>query len=545
MAALFVGPVIAGGIVTNTNQSAKYTRMQCRDATLGIDAVYYNPAGVTRLGSGLHFSINNQTIGQGRKIGSDYSYLHPTPKDYEASISAPLFLGVYAAFVAGKFGASVGFNPIGGGGSAEYKDGLPSLEYPVSDLVPLLVAQGQPVTDYRLNMLFEGKSIFYGIQANLSYQITDMLSVAVGGRYVIAREAYTGHMQDIQILLGTTWMPATTYFNGAAYTYDSLSTYYSGLAVQFNTASTNIQNAINLGMINGDDPVTDPVTVGTLTAMNLYVAGMTNSQAAAAFAGASTNAAKCSAKYAAGAQKAHAASTSLADQEVDAKKTATGITPIVSVNFSPIDMLNIAVKYEFKTKLEFTNETAADNSKAGLVGIDPDTGLPIYLFPNGEKTRLDIPAMISAGVTLTPIDPLLISAGAHYYFDTKADWGGRQDQLDRGLIEVALGAEYGIGDHLAVSAGWLMTSTGATAEYHTDQSYDLNTNTFGGGVGYKITDFLELNLAGSYTMYQEGTNTFQRELGGEGQSNLFSTLTETYNKNTWIVAVGLDISLTR
>jgi long-subunit fatty acid transport protein len=545
MAALFVGPVIAGGIVTNTNQSAKYTRMQCRDATLGIDAVYYNPAGVTRLGDGFHFSINNQIIGQGRKIGSDYPNLHPTPKDYEASVSAPLFPGVYAAFVAGKFGASVGFNPIGGGGSAEYKDGLPSLEYPVSDLVPLLVAQGQPVTDYRLNMLFEGKSLFYGIQANLSYQITDMLSVAVGGRYVIAREAYTGHMQDIQILLGTTWMPATTYFNGAAYTYDSLSTYYSGLADQFNTASTNIQNAINLGMINGDAPVTDPVTVGTLTAMNLYVAGMTNSQAAAAFAGASTNAANGAALYDAGAQKAAAASTSLADQEVDAKKTATGITPIVSVNFSPIDMLNIAVKYEFKTKLEFTNETAADNSKAGLVGIDPDTGLPIYLFPNGEKTRLDIPAMISAGVTLTPIDPLLISAGAHYYFDTKADWGGRQDQLDRGLIEVALGAEYTIKDALALSAGWLMTSTGATEAYQTDQSYSLNTNTFGGGVGYKITDFLELNLAGSYTMYQEGTNTFRRELGGEGQSNLFSTLTETYNKNTWIVAVGLDISLAK
>jgi hypothetical protein len=106
MAALFVGPVIAGGIVTNTNQSAKYTRMQCRDATLGIDAVYYNPAGVAKLGSGLHFSINNQTIGQGRKISSNYQYLHPSPKDYEASISAPLFPSVYAAFVFGKFAVS-------------------------------------------------------------------------------------------------------------------------------------------------------------------------------------------------------------------------------------------------------------------------------------------------------------------------------------------------------------------------------------------------------------------------------------------------------
>ncbi len=531
MAALFVGPVIAGGIVTNTNQSAKYTRMQCRDATLGIDAVYYNPAGVTKLGSGLHFSINNQTIGQGRKISSNYQYLHPSPKDYEASISAPLFPSVYAAFVFGKFAVSAGFNLIGGGGSAEYKDGLPSLEYPVSDLVPLLVAQGQPVTDYRLNMLFNGKSTFYGVQANLSYEINEMLSVALGARYVIAKESYTGYMRNVEILLGGTWTPAPGFFAYAAGT-------YAGYATSFGAAATNLSNAISGGMIVGTDPLTDPVAIGTLTAIGIYQTGMTNSQAVVAFTGAS-------AQMTANAQSATVASQALADQDVDAKKSATGITPIVSVNFAPVDWLNVAVKYEFKTKLEFTNETEADNSKAGLVGFNPETGTPIYLFPNGEKTRLDIPALLSAGVALNPFKPLLISAGAHYYFDKSADWGGRQDQLDRGLLEVALGAEYTIKDALAISAGWLMTSTGATEAYQTDQSYSLDTHTFGGGAGYKITDFLELNLAGSYTIYKEGTNTFQRELGGVGQSGLMSTLTETYNKNTWIVAIGLDISLAR
>lgn len=531
-----MGPVIAGGIVTNTNQSAKYTRMQCRDATLGIDAVYYNPAGVAMLAEGFHFSINNQVLGQGRKIGSDYQYLNPTPKDYEATISAPLFPGVYAAFVTGKFGVSVGFNPIGGGGGAEYKEGLPSLEYPVSELVPLLSAQGQPVTDYRLNMLFEGKSVFYGFQANLSYKINDMLSVGLGGRYVMARESYSGYLKDVQIYLNNSWVPATDYFNGAAYTYDSLSTYYSGLAAQFNTAATNIQGAIDLGMIDGSDPVTDPTVIGTLTVMGLYVPGMTNSQAATAFSGASNNAANGAALYEAGAQQAAVAATSLADQEVDAERTASGITPIISVNFSPIEMLNIAVKYEFKTKLEFTNETEPDNSKAGLIGYDEETGAPIYLFPDGEKTRLDIPAMISAGVTLNPIDPLLISTGMHYYFDKDADWEGREDDLERGLIEFALGAEYSFGDHLAVSAGWLMTSTGATEAYQKDQSYSLDTQTLGGGLGFKITDFLELNLAGSYTMYKEGTNSFERDLG---------PVTETYNKNTWIIAAGLDISIAR
>jgi long-chain fatty acid transport protein len=529
MAALFVGPVIAGGIVTNTNQSAKYTRMQCRDATLGIDAVYYNPAGVVKLGGGLHLSINNQTIGQGRKIGSSYPYLHPTPKDYEANVSAPLFPGVYAAFVFGNFAVSAGFNPIGGGGSAKYEGGLPSLEYPVSDLVPMLSAQGQPVTDYRLGMLFEGKSIFYGIQANLSYKINEMLSVALGARYVMAHESYTGYMKDIQILVGGTWTDATSFFTYAAGT-------YAGYATSFTGAATNLNNAITLGLIGANDPLTDPVAIGTLTAIGLYSAGMTNSQAADAFTGAAAD-------MTTNAQKATLASQSLADQDVDAKRTATGITPIVSVNFSPLEWINVAVKYEFKTKLEFTNETV--EGKAGLIGFNPSTGAPVYLFPNEAKTRLDIPAMLSGGVALNPFKPLLISAGAHYYFDKSADWEGRQDQLDRGLVEVALGAEYTLKEKLAVSAGWLMTSTGVKPEYQTDQSYSLNTSTFGGGVGYKITDFLELNVAGSYTIYQEGTRSFSRELGGTGQSGVFVPLTETYNKDTWIVALGLDISIAR
>jgi long-subunit fatty acid transport protein len=63
-ALLLAGTIFAGGIVTNTNQSAMYTRMGNRTATLGIDAVYYNPAGLTKLGNGFHFSINNQTIGR-------------------------------------------------------------------------------------------------------------------------------------------------------------------------------------------------------------------------------------------------------------------------------------------------------------------------------------------------------------------------------------------------------------------------------------------------------------------------------------------------
>ncbi len=61
-------PAMAGGILTNTNQSAKYIRLLANDASLDIDAVYYNPAGLSFLSEGFHISINNQSIFQNKEI---------------------------------------------------------------------------------------------------------------------------------------------------------------------------------------------------------------------------------------------------------------------------------------------------------------------------------------------------------------------------------------------------------------------------------------------------------------------------------------------
>ena len=40
-------PTLAGGLLTNTNQHVAFDRMmRGREASIGIDGVYYNPAGV-------------------------------------------------------------------------------------------------------------------------------------------------------------------------------------------------------------------------------------------------------------------------------------------------------------------------------------------------------------------------------------------------------------------------------------------------------------------------------------------------------------------
>ena len=50
----------AGGILTNTNQSINFLRNPARDAAIGLDGVYSNPAGVAFLPEGFHLAFNWQ-----------------------------------------------------------------------------------------------------------------------------------------------------------------------------------------------------------------------------------------------------------------------------------------------------------------------------------------------------------------------------------------------------------------------------------------------------------------------------------------------------
>ena len=114
---IFVGLIMAaqlgfaGGLVTNTNQSTAWTRLLVRDASTGIDAVFYNPAGLMKLNDGFHFSINNQSLWQTQTITDTYKYLNNG--EYEGKVTAPFFPGIYGAWKKGRIAVSIGFNPIG------------------------------------------------------------------------------------------------------------------------------------------------------------------------------------------------------------------------------------------------------------------------------------------------------------------------------------------------------------------------------------------------------------------------------------------------
>ena len=516
---LLTGTMFAGGILHNTNQSAMYTRMPARDATLGIDAVYYNPAGLTKLADGFHFSINNQFIGQTRTVTSDYQYLND-PK-YLGDVSAPLFPGIYAVYKTGNWAFSAGFNPIGGGGGATYNRGLPSFETPISDLPPALSSQGQNVTAYRMNAFFEGTSVFFGFQANVSYAINDMISVAIGGRYVTANETYNGYLTDIALEVDGVWIPAPTVFS-------NISSTLAGYAAGMDAFAAGMQPIIDGG--GGDSPLPDGLAKSTLETLGLYVDGMTVSQSQATFQGASASFTQQSAETAAKGQLMN-------DQNVEAEKEGSGFTPIISVNIQPNDMLNFSVKYEHTTKLELTNRTTSDV----ITGIDPGTGNPITMFPDGTKSHLDLPAMLSIGATVRPTEPLLLSTGFHYFFDKNADWGGRQDKLSSNSWELGIAAEYALTEQFFLSGGWIMTSVGGTDEYQTDLSYTLPTlNGWSFGVGWDFMPNIQVNVGGQYVMYQAGDRNFSHDFASSG---LLVPVTETLEKSNWVIGAGVNFTL--
>ncbi len=192
-----VVPLTFGQIVTNGNQSAQYMRMMSRNASTDIDAVYYNPAGLTHLEDGFHLAIHNQTIFQEKTVESGYPLLNDAT--YIGEVKVPVFPNAYAVYKKDKFALSFGFGPNAGGGSADFANGLPSFEIPISGLPAMLSAMGLPTSAYSADIAFNGSSIFFGFQANASYAVSDMLSASVGFRYLQATNTYEGSIQNILI----------------------------------------------------------------------------------------------------------------------------------------------------------------------------------------------------------------------------------------------------------------------------------------------------------------------------------------------------------
>lgn len=522
--ALITGTLFAGGIVTNTNQSAAWVRQPARNASLEIDAVYYNPAGLMKLENGFHFSVSNQTIFQTKTVENFYkgplNLFGLNNNVYDGEVTAPVFPTLHAVYKMDKFAFSFGFGPVGGGGGAKYETGLPSFEMTPSDLVPLLASKG--VTGYRLDAYLKGSSVFYGFQGGVSYKINDWISVAAGLRYVYAKNTYLGHLNDIEVngYMGGSWTRADDIMGGIA-----------DLA---STSGSNLQAAIDADIVQGTDPISAGVADG-LIALGIDPTGFTNNIAVGAFG-------QAAAKYTATA-------TLLGNQKVDAEQTGSGIAPFISVNLSPSEKLNIAIKYEMITKMKLKNKTASDI----LVGFTT-AGVPITMFKDGEKTPSDMPAMLAVGIDYKVTPKVKLSLGSNYYFDKSADYGRKldldlnsstpstfvknKDLIDDNGWSIQAGVEVNLSKKILVSTGYIYANQGVNHKYQSDLTYFLGTHTFGFGGAYAVTDKIRINVGGGFTSYIKDEKMVDHMFMAPTPVNIPAK--ETYAKKTTMFGIGVD-----
>ena len=191
--AAFALTTFAGGLLTNTNQHSAFVRNPARFASLGIDAVYFNPAGTAFLQDGWHLSANWQMIWQDR----DAIDLKNNNKKYEGNVYIPCMPTILAAYKTGDWTFSGFFGMPGGGGKAEFENGLPLFDNLISGLGTGLGAMSPVPMTITGASQFESTQYMFALQFGAAYKITDNLSAYAGIRGNYISNNYLGTIQAL------------------------------------------------------------------------------------------------------------------------------------------------------------------------------------------------------------------------------------------------------------------------------------------------------------------------------------------------------------
>lgn len=410
--------VMAGGVITNTNQSAPFVRTVSRNASMDNDAVYFNPAATAQLSNGVHLSYGHQVCFQTRTTTDDFPTLNT--HEYEGKIMVPAFPTLDAIWKKNNLAISFGFGPNGGGGNAQYDNGLASFERQISLIPGMVTAMGSSMglsaNQYSVDIEFKGGSILYGGQMGIAYSfLEDKLAASIGARYIYQKNTYKGSIKNIQI----NPTAAALGMNGSMM---SAITFFQNVSAAL--ASSN------------------PIMSAT----------------AAAYA------------------------TSVADKEVDAAQSGMGFTPIIGLSFKPNDRFNFGFKYEMKTKIELTNDTKKDETGmfpdkatsrkdipaimamgAGFNATDKLRGSLSYTYYfdkdanwNGREKLMDKNTMDIAGnLEYDVIDLLTLSAGyARSISGTSPEY---QSDMDYALSSntLGIGGRLNFSENLNVDFGFM------------------------------------------------------------------------------------------
>lgn len=506
MTAATTAPAFAGGLLTNTNQNVAFLRNMARDAAIGIDGVYSNPAGVVYLGEGFHLSINLQNAHQTRNIDTDVPFFlnnyyngASSTHRFKGTANAPVIPSVQAAWNKGKWSYQFNFAITGGGGKCEFDDGLGSFETVVggglvslmpqaNGLYQKLAAAGVPGMAgheigprYGYESYMRGRQYYFGFTWGAAYKVTDNFSVYGGLRLLYGTSNYYGYVKNIQVEHKTA-TESTSMVNASQH-FDQLRDelmYQSGaMAGKAELAGQMGQGAMAEKFLAGSESL---------------------KQAATAMAGASVQ---------------------TGDIELNCDQKGFAVAPIIGFDWKPGNF-NFAAKYEFKTRMRLKNKSANSESAAGIAMLDQ--------FKDGKKVSQDTPALLTVGAQYSVTPDVRVMAGWHHYFDQDTP------QYTKAMLddtnEYTFGAEWDISKLITISAGAQRTQYGCKDAMMNDISFNCNSWTFGGGVELHVTDKISVNLAYMENAYDD--RTVQTPVSAQ------VTKSDTYSRTNRVIGVGVD-----
>lgn len=478
--------IFAGGILTNTNQSAHFIRMVARDASLQIDAAYTNPAGLVKLNDGFHFSFTNQSAFQTRTITSTFAPFAGSggsaTKEFEGTASAPIIPSLQAAYKTGKWVLSGNIAVTGGGGKATFDRGLPSFEAQLAVLpgainqLGAVLGQAMPgatltANQYSVDAYMRGSSFIYGAQIGGSYEINDMFSAYAGFRLNIVNNKYEGHLRNIMInptsnvpALGTGAMvSAPQYFNGLA-----------------------------------QNPALPAQYKPTLEGL--------------------------------------AAKTS--DMYLESSQSGWGISPILGFNFN-YKNLNIGMKYEFKTALNVENKTKRDDTGQFKDGVNTAHDIPA-LYTVGVSYQITPKLLASVGYHhFFDSDAGMATVTNPANTSEKIE---KQNFINGGTNEYLAGIEYQIDRMFLVSAGGQITRYGVTDGYQTDLSFSCNSYSIGLGGAVNVAKNVKINVGYFWTTYSDYEKNWDNYNNVIPADQTPVPGKDIFSRTNKVFAAGVDIS---
>lgn len=187
--ASFAIATFAGGLLTNTNQSASFVRNPARYASLEADAVYFNPAGTAFFKEGWNISANWQMIWQNRDVQSTKFMGYSNDKEYKGKVYVPCMPTFLATYKTGDWAFSAFFGMPGGGGNAQFEDGLP-----VFDAMGTGMLMQQGVNGITATSAFESTQYLFSLQLGAAYKINENLSAYAGLRTNYTSLSYEGNI---------------------------------------------------------------------------------------------------------------------------------------------------------------------------------------------------------------------------------------------------------------------------------------------------------------------------------------------------------------